>query len=285
MLTYFQSIVLGAVQGVTELFPISSLGHSVILPTLLGWNVDQASQYFLPFLIATHLATALVLLGFYWADWVAIVKGFFRSIGIGRSEAHDPYAKLAWLIIVATVPAGVFGLVFQKKLELLFASPLVAAVFLTANGLLLYAAELLRRRRAEKKGVAVDAQIAKLGYGQAAWVGFTQSAALLPGLSRTGATMGGGLIAGLPHFEAARFSFLLATPIILAAAVLKLPVLVHASGQVLGTTIVGAATATVAAYLAVRYLSKYFKTKTLTPFATYCTIAGIVSFVLIGFSL
>lgn len=286
MLTYLQAIVLGALQGVTELFPISSLGHSVILPTLLGWHVDQASQYFLPFIVATHLATALVLLGFYFQDWVNIIKGFFRSLFAGRVESHDTYAKLAWLIVVATIPAGLLGLLFQKKFEVLFATPLIAATFLMLNGLLLYGAEVLRKRRESARGAQneelSDVGIAKLSYAKGAWVGVSQALALFPGFSRTGASIGGGLLAGLPHFEAARFSFLLATPIIFAAAVLKLPLLLHANSQVLGTTLVGALVAAGAAYLSVRYLTKYFKSNTLAPFALYCFMAGLLSLLIIG---
>jgi undecaprenyl-diphosphatase len=281
MLTYLQAIVLGLVQGVTELFPVSSLGHSVILPSLLGWHVDQASQYFLPFIVATHLATALVLLGFYFKDWVNIVKGFFRSIAARRVGEGDTYATLAWLIVIATVPAGILGLLFQKKLEILFSAPVLAAVLLMFNGVLLFGAEHVRRRASES-GTG-DERIAKLPYDRAGWVGISQAGALLPGLSRTGATMGSSLLSGLPHAEAARFSFLLATPIIFAAAILKLPVLIHASGHVLGTTLVGALVAAVAAYLSVRYLTRYFKTKTLMPFAVYCFIAGLVSIVIITF--
>ena len=281
MLTYVQAIVLGLVQGVTELFPVSSLGHSVILPTLLGWQIDQMSPYFLPFLVATHLATALVLLGFYFTDWVNIIKGFFRSLAAFKVPKGDTYAKLSWLIVIGTVPAGILGLMFQKQLEILFSSALLASVLLLFNGVLLFATEQIRKRR--EHAAHGDERIAQLPYDYAGWVGLSQAGALLPGLSRTGATMGSSLIAGLPHEEAARFSFLLATPIIFAAAILKLPVLIHASGQVLGTTLVGALVAAVAAYLSVRFLTKYFKTKTLMPFAIYCFIAGLISILLIAF--
>ncbi|MEJ0054158.1 MAG: undecaprenyl-diphosphate phosphatase [bacterium] len=280
MLTYFQAVVLGLLQGVTELFPISSLGHTVILPSVLGWNIDQGSEFFLPFIVATHLATALVLLGFYMKDWIGIVRGFFRSLGTHTIKG-DTHAKLAWLIFVSTIPAGILGILFEEKIEILFATPIVAAIFLMLNGVLLFGTELVRKRRdASERG---DERIAKLTFDRAGWIGLAQAGALIPGLSRTGATIGGGLLAGLPHEEAARYSFLLATPVIFGAAILKLPVLFHASTQVLGATLLGAVAAAVAAYLSVRYLTHYFKTKTLTPFAVYCFAAGLLSLLLIVF--
>ncbi len=278
MLSVFQAIIIGLVQGFTELFPVSSLGHSVIVPQLLGWNIHQNAPYFLAFLVATHLATATVLLLFFWRDWVKILKGLGRSLRARRIDRDDTYAKLGWLLVVGTVPAGILGLLLQQSLENLFASARLAALCLIVNGLILFGAEKLRRRRnnrAESK-LAGDARIAKLGWSQTVGIGIAQSAALVPGISRSGSSMAGGLLSGLNNEEAARFSFLLATPIIGAAALLKIPELFTASVAPLRTAIIaGTLCAGLAAYLSVRFLVKYFQTKTLTPFAVYCLVAGI----------
>ena len=274
MLSLIQAIILGGLQGLTELFPISSLGHTVILPSLLGWNIDQSNPLFLSFVIATHLATALVLFGFFWSDWVKIIKGFFRSLFSFTISAGDTYAKVAWLLVIGTIPAGFIGLVFQTKLQTLFASPRIAALFLLLNGFLLFGAELLRRRRINHTTQS-DSAIAHLTWMQSFKVGIMQCLALIPGFSRTGSTLAGGLLEGLSHENAARFSFLLATPILFAAAILKLPkVLVTATSGSLSILAVGALCAALAAYLSVRFLSRYFKTKTLVPFALYCVVAG-----------
>jgi undecaprenyl-diphosphatase len=272
-ITYFQGAVLGLLQGVAELFPISSLGHSVILPNLLGWNIHQNEPYFLTFLVATHFATAVVLLGFFWRDWVRIIKGLNRSLR--DREIGDADAKLGWLLIIGTIPAGILGLLLQDWLRKFFASPEYASIFLALNGVLLFGAEALRRR-APAAAEDDDERIAQtVGWGQAASVGAAQSIALIPGFSRSGAAMGGGLLVGLSHKDAARFAFLLATPIILAAAVLKLPDLAGSQGNgVRGPALVGALCAALTAYLSVRFLMRYFETRTLVPFAVYCLCAG-----------
>jgi undecaprenyl-diphosphatase len=272
-ISYFQGAVLGLLQGVSELFPVSSLGHSVILPKLVGWNIHQNAAYFLTFLVALHLATALVLLGFFWRDWVRILKGLGRSLR--DREITDADAKLGWLLVVGTIPAGILGLALQNHLRKLFASPEYASVFLALNGLMLFGAELLRRR-APAGAEDDDERIARtVGWWQAFTVGAAQSIALVPGFSRSGASMGGGLLVGLSHKDAARFAFLLATPVILAAAVLKLPDLAGSQGNgVRGPALVGALCAAVTAYLSVRFLMRYFETRTLTPFAAYCLCAG-----------
>jgi undecaprenyl-diphosphatase len=265
--------VLGLLQGVAELFPISSLGHSVILPQLLGWNIHQDAPYFLTFLVALHIATALVLLGFFWQDWVRIVKGLGRSLR--DREVSDPDAKLGWLLILGTIPAGILGLLLQDYLRKLFASAEYASIFLALNGVMLFGAEALRRR-APAVAEDDDERIAEtVGWWQAFTVGAAQSIALIPGFSRSGAAMGGGLLVGLSHKDAARFAFLLATPIILAAGVLKLPDLAGPQGNgVRGPALVGALCAGLSAYLSVRFLMKYFETRTLVPFAVYCLCAG-----------
>jgi undecaprenyl-diphosphatase len=273
-ITYFQSAMLGLLQGVSELFPVSSLGHTVILPKLVGWDIHQDAPYFLSFLVALHLATALVLLGFFWKDWVRIVKGLGRSLR-DREIGADADAKLGWLLVVGTIPAGILGLTLQDWLRKLFASPEYASIFLACNGLVLFAAELLRRR-APRATDDDDSRIARtVGWWQSFTVGGAQAIALIPGFSRSGASIGGGLLVGLSHKDAARFAFLLATPIIFAAAVLKLPQLAGPQGNgVRGPALVGALCAAVTAYLAVRFLMRYFETRTLTPFAVYCLCAG-----------
>jgi undecaprenyl-diphosphatase len=272
-ITYFQAAILGLVQGVSELFPISSLGHSVIIPKLFGWNIHQNASYFLTFLVALHLATAIVLLGFFWSDWVRIVKGLGRSLR--DREITDPDAKLGWLLVVGTIPAGILGLLLQDSLRKLFASAEYASIFLALNGLMLFGAEALRRR-APTVADDDDERIARtVGWWQGFTVGAVQSIALIPGFSRSGASMGGGLLVGLSHKDAARFAFLLATPLIFAAAVLKLPELAGSEGNgVRGPALVGALCAALTAYLSVRFLMRYFETRTLIPFAVYCLCAG-----------
>jgi undecaprenyl-diphosphatase len=275
LISYPQAIVLGLLQGVSELFPVSSLGHSVILPRLLGWNIHQNDPYFLSFLVATHLATALVLLGFFWRDWVRIVKGLGRSLRDRGIDPADTDARLGWLLVVGTIPAGILGLTLEHSLRKIFASPTSAAIFLTCNGVVLLAAELLRRR-APQVDADDDARIARqMTWGGAVGVGAAQALALIPGFSRSGATMGGSLLVGLSNKDAARFAFLLATPVIGAAALLKLPELFgHQGDGVRGQALVAALCAAVTAWLSVRFLMRYFETNTLTPFAVYCLLAG-----------
>lgn len=284
MISLFQAIVLGAVQGITELFPISSLGHSVLLPGLLGWNIDQNAGSFLTFLVATHFATALVLLIIYRKDWLQIVSGIFRSLKEREIKASDSYAKLGWLLVVSSIPAGILGLLFQTQIQAFFLSPTAAAFFLVMNGVLLYGAELLRKkaRRSEALGNP-DKRIAQeLSWWQSTKIGLLQTIALIPGFSRTGSTIAGGLLVGLSHEDAMRYSFLLATPIIGAAALLELPSL-FASGNAsaIGITIAGAVAAAIAAYASAKFLASYFRTKTLTPFAIYCLVVGILSLIIL----
>jgi undecaprenyl-diphosphatase len=279
LISYGQAVVLGLLQGVSELFPVSSLGHSVILPKLVGWNIHQNDSYFITFLVATHFATALVLLGFFWRDWVRIVKGLGRSLRDRGIASDDTDAKLGWLLVVGTIPAGILGLLLEHALRHAFASARSAAFFLLLNGLMLYGAELLRRRAPEPERGDPDGRIARrVGFRSSFVVGAAQAIALVPGFSRSGATMGGGLLVGLSNEDAARFAFLLATPIIGAAAVLKLPELLgHQGNGVRGQAFVGAVCSAVTAYLAVRFLMRFFETNRLTPFAIYCTAAGIAA--------
>ncbi len=286
MIGYGQAIILGLLQGFSELFPISSLGHSVILPGLLGWDIHQNDEFFITFLVATHLATALVLLGFFWRDWVRIVHGLGRSLGNRSIDQGDPDAVLGWLLVVGTIPAGVLGLLLEHPLRSLFASPTSAAVFLMINGVILLGAERLRRRAPAREEGDGDARIAeRLTWGSAFGVGTAQALALIPGISRSGVTMAGGLLAGLSNEDAARYAFLLATPIIGAAALLKLPDLFGPQGNgVRGPALVAALCAAVTAYLSVRFLMKYFETRTLVPFAVYCLVAGAASAVYLAVS-
>jgi undecaprenyl-diphosphatase len=276
-ISYAQAIVLGLLQGAAELFPVSSLGHSVIAPRLLGWDIHQQDEFFLTFLVATHLATAVVLFGFFWSDWMRIIAGLWRSLTTRRVEPEDHDARLGWLLVIGTVPAGILGLVFEHPLRSLFASPLAAAIFLFGNGLLLLAAERWRRGAPVRHDARLsDERLAtELGPVTALGVGVAQALALLPGFSRSGAAMAGGLRVGLSNEDAARFSFLLATPLIGAAALYKLPDLLGSQGDgVRGPALVGALCAAVSAFFSVRFLVRYFETNRLTPFAYYCLGAG-----------
>jgi undecaprenyl-diphosphatase len=285
-LSYFQAIVLGALQGVTELFPISSLGHTVLFPTLFGWNqlVDAQAQkesFWVPFVVALHVGSALGLLAYYWRDWVQIVRAFFRTLATRRIETATE--RLAWLIIAATIPAGVLALALQHPLQTLTAKPQVAAVFLMVNGLLLLAAERFRRSAevrelAVREGAKPDGgrELDTMEYREAAVIGVAQSTALVSGISRDGVTMGAGLARGLDHSDSARFAFLLATPVILAAGLFKLPDLLGSQGDgIRGQALVAMVAAGITAWITVRFLVGYFKTRTLTPFAVYCLVFGL----------
>jgi undecaprenyl-diphosphatase len=285
MITYLQAIIIGLVQGISELFPISSLGHSVILPKLVGWNINQNDPFFLTFLVATHLATALVLFIFFWKDWMNIIKGLGRSLVQRQIKSDDTWAKVGWLLVVGTIPTGILGLLFKESLQNLFASPKIAALFLILNGAVLYGAEILRKKAPENyNGLESYHKIAKLSWWQALKVGISQIIALIPGLSRSGSTMAGSLLVGLSNEDAARFSFLLATPIIGAAAALSLPDFFKPQNYYLiGPSLAGAVAAGVAAYFSVKFLVKYFHTNKLTPFAVYCVAAGVVYSIILYF--
>ncbi|WP_030244280.1 undecaprenyl-diphosphate phosphatase [Streptomyces sp. NRRL S-350] len=296
-LTYPEAIGVGLLQGVTELFPVSSLGHSILLPALVGGRIQhdldmtaEGSSY-LAALVALHLATALALVVYFRKDWVRVIGGLVGSIRHRRVETRNE--KLAWLLILSTIPVGVAGLVLEKALRNALGKPLPAAVFLALNGLVLLGAERLKRggngrRRAghaapvDEPGtdpaVASDHRLTRLGYGQGAWIGAAQILALFPGVSRSGVTMSAGILRGLHHEDAARFSFLLATPVILAASVLKVPELFKPeNSSVLGPVVAGSVAAFAAGYVSVRFLTRYFETRSLTPFAVYCFLAGVGS--------
>jgi undecaprenyl-diphosphatase len=314
VLSYFQAVVIGLLQGATELFPVSSLGHSVLVPAWIGgsWQtlVTQSSTHtseespYLAFIVALHVATAIALLIFFWRDWDRIILAFFRSLGPSvrarRLVVTDSSERLAWLIVIATIPVGITGLALEHTFRTLFAKPGAAAAFLTINGVILLVGEWLRRRApvrieegepgvtwAEATPITTMAehgrqsrQLATLHFGEAFAIGLFQTLALLAGISRSGVSMVGGLVRGLSHEDAARFSFLLATPVIFAAGVLKIPTLLGPAGDgIHGQVLAGALAAGIAAYVSVRWLTRYFQTRTLTPFAVYCLAAGIISLV------
>jgi undecaprenyl-diphosphatase len=303
-LSWFQAVVLGALQGVTELFPISSLGHTVLFPTLFGWTKlvkDQSDpeSFWLALVVMLHVGSALGLLAYFWRDWVAIIRAFFGSLR--RRRIETPTEKLAWLILAASIPTGVIGLALEHPLRVLFAKPTAAAIFLMVNGVILLGAERLRRRvparvttpvtapvtaRAAVPAGAVPAgdppaadeaaELSAITFRNAAGIGFAQSTALIAGISRDGVCMSAGLLSGLDNETAARFAFLLATPIILAAGVVKLPDLTGPLGDgIRAQAAVACGCAAVTAVIAVHYLLRYFQTRTLTPFGLYCLAFGL----------
>ncbi|MDQ1380884.1 MAG: undecaprenyl-diphosphatase [Actinomycetota bacterium] len=293
MISYFQAIVIGALQGVTELFPVSSLGHSVLVPGWLGWDTlvrdqSRSESPYLAFVVALHVATALALLVYFRSDWARIIKGFLRTLRTRTLETADE--RMAWLLIVATIPAGITGLVLEHSLRTLFAKPLAAAIFLTVNGVLLLFGDWLRRRRTtqaiiekhpktQSRGEA-GRRLDTLDFREALAVGVAQVGALFAGISRSGITMVAGLARGLDHEDAARFSFLLATPIILAAGLYKLHDFAGPNGDgIRGQALVGGIVAAGAAFVAIHFLVRFFETRNLLPFAIYCLLAGGVSIV------
>jgi undecaprenyl-diphosphatase len=347
VMTYPEAMVVGLIQGVTELFPVSSLGHNVLIPALVGgqWardlNVATPESPYLAFIVGLHVATAIALLIYFWRDWVRIIRGFFTSIRDRDISTSDQ--KMAWIIIMATIPVGLAGLLFEHTFRVLFGKPILAAVFLMVNGVILYCGEKFRTKAsltadaevaaerrlaavparaepAQAAGVAAvgvvaaghsggtvvpdrrpgrgshaavkpdgrtlraaetaageqaDERLAKLSLAQATLIGSTQILALLAGISRDGVTMVGGMFRGLSREDAARFAFLLATPVILAAGVLKVPDLVQRGHGMYGPILAGSILSGVGAYVSVRFLVRYFQTRTLTPFAIYCFLFGL----------
>jgi len=333
-LTYLEAAVVGLVQGVTELFPISSLGHNVLIPALMGgsWaadlNVAEPESPYLAFIVGLHVATAIALLVYFWRDWVRIIGGFFSSLRDRRVETADQ--RLAWMIVLATIPVGLVGLVAEHPFRVIFGKPIVAAVFLAVNGLILIAGERYRSRASlaadkraavsrqaelvmaggrpafppgpgqpergqpergqperdpeEADAIASDRRVSVVGYGKAIVIGSSQILALLAGISRDGVTMVTGMARGLAREDAARFAFLLSTPVILAAGVLKIPDLFGPLGSgIRGQILVGSILSGLGAYAAVRFLVRYLRTRTLTPFGIYCLVAGLASVVYLGF--
>jgi undecaprenyl-diphosphatase len=337
-LTYLEAAVVGLVQGVSELFPVSSLGHNVLIPALVGgsWardlNVADANSPYLAFIVGMHVATAIALLIYFWRDWVRIIGGFFSSIRHREVQTRDQ--RMAWMIILATIPVGLVGVVADKPFREIFGKPIVAGVFLIINGVILYCGERFRpassvradqeiaaqrqqalmpapagvRRQPVPAGpgmarqarhasgqqavrqeelvqaVQADERLSRMGYLRAVIIGTSQIFALLAGISRDGITMVTGMSRGLSREDAARFAFLLATPVILAAGVLELPKLTGPEGNgIHGQILLGSILSGVGAYVSVRFLMRYFQTRTLTPFAIYCFVFGLLAVVYLGF--
>jgi undecaprenyl-diphosphatase len=284
--TFGQALFMGLLQGASELFPVSSLGHAVIVPTLLHWSFKQSDPSFVPFLVLLHIGTATALLVLYRDQWVAIIRGFFAAAF--RGQMRDDNERLAMLLLTGTIPAAVLGVLLENRIKALFVSPYAAAAFLIVNGALMLGFERLRRRA--ERGSTRDeqeehfAQAERISFRAAAIVGACQALAFIPGISRSGVTIGGGLVAGLRHQEAARFSFLLATPTILGAGVIELPQL-FASGVPLPEYAAAAVLSGLAAYASARFLLRYFRSGRLDPYGWYCVAAGVVSLALLGFGL
>ncbi len=277
--TFLQAMLLAVLQGVSELFPVSSLGHIVLVPALLRWHVDEGSESFLAFVVVLHLGTALALVAYYATDWLAIVRGLARSVVRGRI-GDDPNERVGWLLVAGTIPVGILGVLFESAVKRLFASPEPVSLFLFANGLLMLAGEMLRRRQHANAGHPYRA-LPSLRAGDGVLVGFAQALALLPGISRSGSAIVAGLLRDLRHEDAARYSFLLATPVILAAALLEFPKLfAPAAHVVLVQAVTGGLLAGITAYASVAFLTRWFRHNDLSPFAWYCIVAGALSFVL-----
>ncbi|MGN6792148.1 MAG: undecaprenyl-diphosphate phosphatase [Streptosporangiaceae bacterium] len=320
-LTFAEAIIVGLIQGTTELFPVSSLGHNVLIPAIVGgsWaqdlNVSKAESPYLAFVVGLHVATAIGITVYFWRDWVRIIGGFFSSIV--RREVRTSDQKLAWMIVLATIPVGLVGLAFEHQFRVIFGVPSRAAIFLIVNGVILYAGERFRTRKSREAdqqvlrereqepalvgarvggahssgqralrqheiatAVQADRRITSFGFWQAILIGSAQILALLAGISRDGVTIVAGMFRGLSREDAARFAFLLATPVILAAGVLKIPDLLgHLGNGIRPQILAGSIVSGVAAYLSVRFLMKYFQTRTLTPFAIYCLVAGVGSLI------
>jgi len=282
----FRAIVLGVLQGISELFPISSLGHTVLFPKLFGWNdlvrfQSQPESAWLAFIVMLHVGSAIGLLIYLWRDWVAIIKAFFATLAKRRVETSTE--RLAWLIIVACIPTGILGLLLEHVARTATAKPEIAAIFLVINGIILFGAERLRRRSevrelARKEGLNEEGgrELESLGYAESAFIGFAQSAGLIAGISRDGMCMAAGLLRGLNNADAAKFGFLLATPIILAAGVFKLSDLTGPLGDgIRGYAVTAAVAAAIVAVFTVHFLTRYFRRGNLNPFAAYCVLFGV----------
>jgi undecaprenyl-diphosphatase len=284
-LSWLEAGVVGGMQGIAELFPVSSLGHSVLIPAWVGgsWardlSVSASESPYLAFIVGLHVATAIALVIYFWRDWVRIIKGLVSSD-----------QRLAWLLVLATIPVGLVGLFAEHWLRTTLAKPTPTAIFLMINGLILLAVERLRRRDPglrtdyvdeRESGPESDERLARLPVAQGVLIGSVQILALAPGISRSGVAMVAGMVRGLSREDAARFSFLLATPVILAAGVLKLPDLTGPLGNgIRGQVLFGSLLSGVGAYLSVRFLTRYLANRSLNPFGIYCFIAGAASLVL-----
>jgi undecaprenyl-diphosphatase len=290
LITTFQAVILGALQGVTELFPVSSLGHTVLFPTLFRWHnivvwQSRPESPWLAFVVMLHVGSAVGLLIYFWREWIALIKGFFVTLGKRRIET--PTERLAWLIVIATIPVGILGLVLEHAVRVALAKPEFAAIFLMVNGCILLWAERFRRRAvvrelAIKEGLNPEGarRLDTLKFREAAVVGTFQTSALIAGISRDGIVMTAGLTRGLDNADAARFGFLLATPPILAAGLLKVGDLTGPLGRgIRGEAFLAAAVAAVVAVGSVHFLTRYFRNRNLVPFGIYCL--GFGAFMLV----
>jgi undecaprenyl-diphosphatase len=270
--TWLQAMLLAVLQGASELFPISSLGHTVLVPSLLRWRFDRSDPTFLSFVVALHLGTAVALIVFYWADWVRIVGKLVASVVRGKLS-DDPDERLAWLLVIGTVPVALLGVFLEKPVRAFFGSTALVAIFLICNALVMFAGEALRKR-----AVAAAARpLASLPWPDGAKIGLAQAAALLPGISRSGSSIVAGLLLRLDHEDAARYSFLLATPVIFAASALEVPKLfAPEASTVLGQAAVGAVVAALTAYASVAFLTRWFHSHDLRPFGWYCLAFGLL---------
>jgi undecaprenyl-diphosphatase len=336
-LTYPEALVVGLIQGVTELFPLSSLGHNVLIPALVGgrWakdlNVSTPESPYLAFIVGMHVATAIAMIIYFWRDWLRLITAFFASVGhvvrpapgTNRWEPQTTDQKLSWMIVWATIPVGIAGLFLEHAFRVYLAKPVLTAVFLAVNGVILFAGERLRKRqssleeqqasedlemvtvggtagvtrhasgqRALKEqeaslAVRADRRLVKVGWLTSFGLGAAQILALLPGISRDGIVMVSGMFRGLSRQDAARFSFLLSAPVILAAGVLKVPDLMGSLGNgIRGQVLVGSILSGVGAYLALRFFVRYLSDpkRTLAPFAVYCLVVGLGSAIYLGIS-
>jgi undecaprenyl-diphosphatase len=277
-MSLIQALIMAVLQGVTELFPVSSLGHAVILPSLFGWNIDQNSPEFLPFLVVLHLGTAAALLLYFWRDWTGLA---LAVLFIGPRDEVRARQSLLIRIVIATIPAVILGFALEKLFKHLFGAPVAAAGFLILNGFILFFAERMRRQGGARR-------LDSMGWLDALIIGLWQSCALVPGISRSGATMVGGLLQGFHHEDSARFSFLIATPVILGATVLEVPHLLHEGGSFGPVAWIAGLAAGITAFLSVAFLMRYFKRhdfEALDPFAWYCWTFGALALVLLLFVL
>lgn len=284
--SYLQSILTGILQGISELFPISSLGHSVLVPAWIGgsWerflsNETSGESPYLLMIIALHLASSLTLIWFFRERWVILIKAFFSSLSkvlsLGNRRELDTSERLIWKIILATIPVGVLGILFQDQVGELFSDPFAVGGFLFLNGILLAGIELYKKYRIKRELTDTE----EISNGQALVIGVAQSAALFPGISRFGITMSAGLARGLSHSAASDFAFLIATPVIVGASILKLPKLFDPEiSHILGPVLVGSIVSAICTYFSIAFLVRWFKTHTLYPFAIYCLIVGAISF-------
>jgi undecaprenyl-diphosphatase len=272
-------MILAVLQGVSELFPISSLGHTILIPAMLHWSIDRSDESFLAFVVVLHLGTALALLVFYRREWVAIIGALVRSVVRGRLSA-DRDEKIGWLLVAGTIPVGLLGVFFESSVRSLFGSVLPAAIFLILNAFVMFFGEWLRKRQLAQ-GDRQPKPIEAISYADGVKVGLAQGLALLPGISRSGSSIVAALLVDLDHEAAAKYSFLLATPVILAASVLEIPKLFEPAAHVVANeAVAGGVLAGVTAYASVAFLTRYFEHNDLRPFGWYCLVAGGAAVVL-----